>query len=91
MKLTLFSCGMLKFQLLPGVCCTTSRVAVVNYRGPLLKVASVLGMWAFVSACLAPFGYLPFFHVNSSWNIPFSHSVSVEEIRVFQACACVNK
>ena len=25
--------------------------------------------------------------MNSSWNIPFSHSVSVEEIRMFQACA----
>ena len=29
--------------------------------------------------------------MNSSWTIPFPHSVSVEEIRVFQACTCVNK
>ena len=31
------------------------------------------------------------FHVNSSWTILWSHSVSVEEIRVFQACTCVNR
>ena len=43
------------FQLLPGVCCTTSRVAINNYRESLLKISSVL----------APFGYLPCFHVNS--------------------------
>ena len=30
-------------------------------------------------------------HVNSSWTILWSHSVSVEEIRVSQACTCVNK
>ena len=31
------------------------------------------------------------FHVNTSWTIPFSHSVSVQEIGVFEACAVVNK
>ena len=31
------------------------------------------------------------FHVNSSWTIPCSHSVSVEEIIVSQACAVVNR
>ena len=30
-------------------------------------------------------------HVNSSRTIPFSHSVSVEEIRVSRACAVVNR
>ena len=31
------------------------------------------------------------FHVNSSWTFPSSHAVSVEEIRVFQACLVVKR
>ena len=63
----------------------------VGCAGPCLQIGVACKLLLHVAVRVVEDPSGEGFHVNSSWTIPISHSVSVEEIRVFEACACVNR
>ena len=84
MTLIQFSCGVL---VLTTACCMLHISRGSNQLQQLFVEQCSFAGHVGTSVCMFgwSFGPLPSFHVNSSRTIPFSHSVSVEGIRVFSS------